>query len=361
MKEGKSIDELANEIERQYFSKHDYIADSNKVAMIGPGADTIAIEGVGNYGINDNARRQLAAKLDIPFAYFQRLQDKHPDLLRDNVNTLLQREPQTSLVRTLDGNVRAILSDRYRPLEYFDLAQAIFPVIKESGAIVQSCEITETRMYIKLLMPWLDRELPMPKGLVMGKGHTFFTRKVIGALTIGNSETGHGAAFVDPGIFEEQCTNLATFRREGYAKMHIGKKIKGEDAVTKYMSDETKRLDDATVFSSLRDIVKATMEGKVIDEIVRKMTEAREDVIDVNPAGVVEVFAKKNQFSEEEKGGLLRHLTGSGEMTRYGLQWAVTRLANDAANYDRASELERLGGNVIELPRNDWKQLLKAA
>jgi hypothetical protein len=43
------------------------------------------------------------------------------------------------------------------------------------------------------------------------------------------------------------------------------------------------------------------------------------------------------------------------------LQWAVTRLAQDAENYDRASDLERLGGRIIELPRSEWRQLAEAA
>lgn len=360
MKQGKTLEQLAAEITRQRDVKHDYIADSAAVTME-PDAQQIGIEGVGAFGITDNAKRQLAEKLGIPFQFFNRLQEKHPDLLAENVNTLLHREPQRSMVRTLDGNVRALLSDRFRPLDNYDLADAVLPVIAESGAVVQSCEITEQKMYIKLLMPWLDRELPVPEGLKMGVGHHFFVRKIVGAVTIANSETGHGAIAISPGIFERQCTNLAVFRDEGFAKMHVGKKASNDDPVAKYLSDDTRRLDDAAVWARVRDVLKATMDGRVMAEIVKKLQAAREDIIDVDPAGVVEVFSKKNGINEEEKGGLLRHLTNSGEMTRYGLQWAVTRLAGEVESYDRASELERLGGQVIELPRNDWQQLLKAA
>jgi hypothetical protein len=216
-------------------------------------------------------------------------------------------------------------------------------------------------MYLKLLIPELDRELPVPPGLKMGVGHNWFVRRIIGAVTAGNSEVGAGSLYVAPGIFERGCTNLATFKDEGFARMHIGKKAAGDDPAFRYLSSETKRLEDATVFAKLLDVFKATMDGRVMEAIVKQLEVARGDVIDVDPAGVVEVFAKKNQFNEVEKGGLLRHLTNSGEMNRYGLQWAVTRLANDADSYDRASELERLGGAVIELPQNDWRALLKAA
>ena len=66
-------------------------------------------------------------------------------------------------------------------------------------------------------------------------------------------------------------------------------------------------------------------------------------------------------LSQEEQGGLLRHLVDSGEMSKYGLQWAVTRLSQDVVDYDRASDLERLGGQVIELAQNEWEVLAKAA
>lgn len=361
MKNGRSITELAAEIERQRDAKHDYIAPTTQVVMRDD-AKTVGIAGVGEFGISHNAKRQLAEKLQIPVAYFDRLQADHPDLLASNVNTLMQREPTRNMIRTLDGNVRAFLSDRYRPLDNFDFADAVLPIITEAGARVESCEITETKLYIKVLCPWLDRELPVPAGLKMGVGHNFFTRKIIGAVSFANSETGHGGLQVAPGIFERQCTNLAVFKDEGYGKMHIGKKAEGDDAkVAKYLSDETKRLSDAAVWAQVRDMVRATMDGRVLDAIVERLNAAREDAIVGDPAKVVEVFAKKSGFSEEEKGGLLRHLTNSGEMTRYGLQWAVTRLAGDVPSYDRASELERLGGQVIELPKNDWEVLAKAA
>src|SRR5580765_1186771 len=124
MKTGKTLEQLAAEITRQRDAKHDYIADSVAVEMT-PDARSLVVRDVGAFGINQTARRQLADKLGIPMAYFNRLQDDHPDLLASNVNTILSREPSRSMVRTLDGNVRAILTDRYRPLDNYDLADAI--------------------------------------------------------------------------------------------------------------------------------------------------------------------------------------------------------------------------------------------
>lgn len=362
MKQALSLMQLAAEIERQRSAKRDFVGDTRSLMVNPETGRTMKIEGIGEFGFTAHARRQLADKLGIPYAYFERLEDDHPALLATNINTLFEREPGRHMVRTLDGNVRGILSDRYRPLDNYDLADAVLPQLRDSGAQVESCDITETRMYIKARCPWLVRELPVPPGLKMGVGHDFFVRKIEGALTISNSEVGCGMIAVNPAIFERQCTNLAVFRDEGFGRVHIGKKIgNGDDPVLAYLSDETKRLDDAVVWAKVRDVVKAALDGRALEAITAKLAAARGEPITGDPLKVVEVAGSKLGLNEGERGGLLRHLVGSGEMTRYGLQWAVTRLAEDAETYDRASELERAGGRVIELASNDWEVIAKAA
>lgn len=362
MKTGRSLVDLATELERQRDVKRDFIAGSAGLTM----ADDLKVT-VGDsepMPLTQHATGQLAQRLEVPKPFFDRLATKHPDLLAGMVNQLFRREPQQMMVRTLDSTVRALVSNKFRTLDNYDLFDAVAPVLIEAGAQISSCELTERKMYIKALCPWLDRELPMPEGYEMGVGHNIFVRKVTGAITIANSEVGVGRLVVAPGVFEKQCTNLATFKDESYGKMHVGKRkgASGEDDdVYEYLSDTTKRMEDAVVWARVRDVVKATMDGRVIDNIVAKMTAARGDAIVQDPAKVVEVFAKRERMTEDEKGGLLRHLTQSGEMTRYGLQWAVTRLAGEVEDYDRATELEELGGRVIELPRSEWTTILKAA
>jgi hypothetical protein len=359
MKQGKTLTQLAEEVERQAAVKKDFVADTRALAMFRDGKQ-VSMNGQ-LFGLTSNAKRQIASKLGIPFEYYGRLEEKHPELLATNVNQLMDREPSRNMVRTLDGNIRAFLSDRYRPLDNFDLLDAILPAIRDSKAIPESCEVTENKMYIKLRMPWLDRELPVPEGLKMGVGHTFFVRKVEGSVVITNSEVGSGALAIAPAVFERQCTNLAVFKDEGFGRMHIGGKAGGDEAVTQYLTDETKRIKDAAIWGEARDVIKAVMDGRAMENIIAKLTEARGDAITGDPTKVIEVFGKKNGLNEAERGGLLKHLVGSGEMTRYGLQWAVTRLAGEVESYDRASELERLGGAVIELPKTDWTMLAKAA
>jgi hypothetical protein len=71
----------------------------------------------------------------------------------------------------------------------------------------------------------------------------------------------------------------------------------------------------------------------------------------------VEVTAKRFALTEGEQGSVLEHLARGGDLTRYGLLNAVTRTAEDATSYDRAIELECVGGEILELPASTLRRL----
>jgi hypothetical protein len=62
------------------------------------------------------------------------------------------------MVRTLDGKMRAFLSDRYRRLDNYDLAEAVLPILVEMGEGIRivSTELTDSRMYIKVINERLE-------------------------------------------------------------------------------------------------------------------------------------------------------------------------------------------------------------
>ena len=67
------------------------------------------------------ARRQLADKLKIPYAYFERMRSEQPVLLDRNVNSWLQSDDDRRMLRTLDGNVRdtLLLHQKHRVSESY--------------------------------------------------------------------------------------------------------------------------------------------------------------------------------------------------------------------------------------------------
>jgi hypothetical protein len=249
-------------------------------------------------------------------------------------------------------------------MDNFDLAQAVLPVLIEHGANVTSCDVTDTKMYIKAVHPELKKELGPPPGYEMGDGkHKFFIDVIQAGICLSNSEIGAGRLSVQPASFTERCTNYAVFQSTNYVKVHLGRKQGGdmEQVAWEIFSDETRQLSDKALFGQVRDLVTASMDGTIFEKIIENLRAARGEAIEGNVQKVVEVAQKQFSLSGEETGGMLEHLIKGGELTKYGLSNAVTRLSQDIEDYDRATELEALGGKIIELPKSEWHEIAKAA
>jgi hypothetical protein len=80
--------------------------------------------------------------------------------------------------------------------------------------------------------------------------------------------------------------------------------------------------------------------------------------IEGDPVQVVEVTAKRFDLTDQERGGVLNALIEAGDLSQYGLHAAVTRYSQrDEVEYMRATELERLGGQILDLSPRDWQVL----
>jgi len=111
----------------------------------------------------------------------------------------------------------------------------------------------------------------------------------------------------------------------------------------------------------VNDVVAASLTEVTFGKIVKRWKEATEQKITGSLEKVVEVTAKKLSLSDTEQSGILRHLIEGRDLSAYGLMNAVTRVSQDVESYDRATELERLGPKVLELPQSQWKEIAEAA
>lgn len=366
MKEGISLQDLAERLEQIKNAKNDYVIDTRavKVQPVGTGKQLVAsVMDSQEFVVRPHALRQIEERLKVPAKFADRLQEDHPDILCDTINKLFEREPERRLFRTLNTDLRAFMSDGYRIMDNYDLAEAVLPVLLEHKAEVISCDVTERRMYIKAIRPDMQAEFGPPPGYQMGVGHNFFVEKVQAGITISNSEIGSGALHVQPSVFTERCTNFASFKDSNYQKVHLGKRASGdaEAMIWDVMSDETRKLSDEALWSQVRDVAVATMDGSLFDKIVERLRAARGETIKGDPVKMIEKVSDKFGFTEDEQGGILNHLISGGDLTKYGLHAAVTRQSQDVDSYDRATELEYIGADIIDLPRSQWQTLAQAA
>lgn len=366
MKQGKfDIQQLAAEIVRQSETKRDYLADSRKILMAPDtgnleidftqaGADVQRVE---EFNIKPHAHRQLATFTGIPSKYYDRMPT---DLRAVNVNHWLKNEPGNRMIRTLDGDVRAFMSDSYRPLDNIDLAEAVLPVLQEQrGMDIVSCDLTETRMYIKAIFPEIESELDRTgENSRYRYGDAQVGDTVQAGLVIQNSEVGAGSLAVDPFVYRLICRNGMT-TNIGQKRRHVGKRLGSEDSASEFYRDETKAADDAAFWMKVQDTVRAAVTPDSFEKIVQKMRDTKARELG-NPIEVCEIAAKRFSLNESEQGGILQHLVAGGDLSGFGLLNAVTRYSQDVDDYDRASEIERIGGEIIELPQSAWKELAPA-
>jgi hypothetical protein len=313
------------------------------------------------FGVNSIAHDQIGTHTGIPAKYYDRMVHEHPELLANNINAWFAKYPAPRLVRTLDGNARAFLSDSYRPLENFDLAESVLPILFDEKLEIMSCEITDRRLYIKAVDPRISRDVP--SGHKMGDGsHTLFDT-CSPAIIISNSEVGAGALSVDSGVYTKGCTNMALLAAAGMKRRHVGARhaIAEGEQIAHLLSDETRRATDKAIWLQVRDVVKGAFEEARFEAAAAKLAGLAEQPIKGDPVRVVELSAKHFGVSQDESTSVLRHLIEGGDLTRYGLFNAFTRTAQDVESYDRATEFERMGGALVDLPANEWRVLAQAA
>lgn len=364
MKTGKTLVELAQEIARQAETKKDFKAPLNMLEIRSNGVSTMDL-GLGSpMTVNNVAHEQIAEKMGIPKKYYDRMRIEAPTLLDANVNHWFKSQKldpkgnplaaEQVLVRTLDNNVRSLLSSKYKALDNAPFAEAVLPVLAELDLMILSCEITDRRLYIKAVDKCIERDIPT--GARMGNGHVIFDT-LAPAITISNSEVGCGALSVLGSVWTKQCTNIATFSARSTRKYHVGARREETESIAELLSDETNRLTDQATWAQMRDVVKAAFDRAKFDALIDKISGAVENKIGSNVVEVVDRTAKHFTLNDGEKNSVLQHLIQGGDLTRYGLFNAITRTAEDVEIYDRATELEKFGGHIIDITPKDWKAI----
>jgi len=409
VKTGRSLTEIAQELERQVNTRKDYLAPQGAIeAKVRPvittlsgapdavvdgeilaqgeqaPAQEVVLDGFNGQAlkINNFAHSQLGDYLGIPAKYYTRMREEDPELLAFNINRWLHKDPNNKrLVRALDGRVRGFLSPKFRPLDNFQLASAVFPTLQANNVKILSAELTETRFYIKGILP--DLSDPLPEGLVWGSGHTNISQvvkgfqlpedqnrflpqggrgRVVAAIVISNSDVGAGTLRVEPSLFTTWCTNLAIMVRAAMKKYHVGRAWEADDNFEVF-TDETRAKDDEAFFLKVRDVTKAAFTRETFDGALNQIKAAGTKQIESPKLDkVVEVAVKQLALPVGTQGDILSFLSRGGDLSQWGLSSAITAVANKPdVSYELATQLEYAGGQVLALDGKPWDAIANAA
>jgi hypothetical protein len=350
MKPGRPLVELAQEIQRMQAESKDFVADSRQISLgyTGDGHRLVLGE-EHSFSPTGLFHSQMADHLGIPKSYYDRMLSTQPVLLSDNVNTWLHSEGSRRLVRTQSENARAFLSDRYRRIDNLQVAESVLPVLLDSNTPIEiiSSEITDKRLYIKAVFPRIQGEVTVGD-------------PVQGGIVIQNSEVGLGAFSISPLVYRLVCLNGMIRKQDGLRRNHVGRKVEALEDFSIY-SDRTMRLDDQALEAKMADSVRAFLDQGWFAGLLSDMQDATQGPLISRPIKAVEVLARQVGLGREEGESVLESLIKGSDMSRWGMLNAVTSVANTRQDYDRATELEAVGGRILDLPANDWAKIAEAA
>ena len=354
MKSGISLVEMAQEIQRQNDLKADYMLDTRSLRLepFGGGLYLNAYDQSGDYAVeplevNAIAHRQIGTHLKIPAAYYDKMMEEYPELLAQNVNAWFQREPAVRMVRTIDGTARAFLSNRYRRIDNLDIAGIVLPVLQEmEGMHFESCQLTDSRMYIKVVNTRLEAEV-VPGDIVQS------------GIIISNSEVGLGSVSIQPLVYRLVCSNGMVVNDAQTRRNHVGRVNEASENYQLY-SEKTLEADDKAFAMKIQDTVRAVVDEVRFTRVVNMMREAKD--APMNTAAVpdiVKLVSKDFHITDDESSGVLQRLIEGNDLTLYGLSNAVTRHSQDVKDYDRATALEGIGYNILSCQHGSGAELTR--
>ncbi len=356
-----TVEQLAGRLETLEATKYDAVTQTKNVrVVIGddgypklagfPAQDDKGLPAL--VPIKDTAHQQFAAKLEVPIRYYRRMLEGSigdRSLLADNINHWMHSDSRGRMFRFLDGHLRAIVGPGYRGLDNFDLMGATYPTLKEKEVEWKRSQVTDNYMYLSFAIPGLVAE-PIEGDIVQG------------GLTIRNGEIGQSMFDVHAWIYRCICDNGATLQ-EFVSRRHIGSRtnVVG-DEIKRVLTTQTRALQDAAIWSEVRDSITAAFDEAWFHSRVKEVTEMHEEKVEEDDVeGIVEVCQRRFDLSDGERKGALMSMVRDGDMSRWGLINSITAQAHKQEDYDRAMQLETVGGKIWSMEKTDFEGIVEAA
>ena len=296
----------------------------------------------GNYQkIHKHAVGQLGDKLGIPTTYLKSLaigtNQWERDLAAQMLNEhTIHHEPKRFLIRTLDNQVKGVLSDKYRRLNTAEIYAEFFNACVDQGAQLMDCCYDETRTYIEFILPEVVPVQTQYNGV---------TYMVFG-LRISNSDYGDGALRVQSYSMQVVCLNGMT-RDNLIRQVHLGKKLPDN----LILSNETYKLDTETQASLVRDIVNSAFDTEFLLHEVSNIQRAGSKIINIDTE--IKKLPKMGMRKEEVK-DLTNILSDNnpehgvqGRNTIWKLTQAMTQVGVQSGNTRRKRDIEDIAGKLL--------------
>ena len=316
-----------------------------------------------SYGITNHAHSQLANAMNVPAQYIKHISQSHPDLWCETFNTFLEEDRKDRTIRTMlhssdeqghlsHGDIRAILGANYAIRDNDQILAKLQPVFEDPSVIdgdyeVHSADLTYDQLYFKIATPRLTGEVE--RGDV-----------VQGGIVISNSETGKGSTKIERFIYRLVCKNGMIRPETSQSYRHVGKRLIMNEDKFQVLSRDTLEQSDAAFYSALADVVRHLLKPAAFAEDLAAMQRAngREMNPQFQTPKFIERIGKRLDLTNEEQDAVLDNLVKAPKQNQWQLVNAVTAVANNISNYERATYLESAGSQVLQYGDSEWSKLI---
>ena len=141
-------------------------------------------------------------------------------------------------------------------------------------------------------------------------------------------------------------------------KYHVGSRREVDDF--SYLSQEAIDYDNKAFTLRVRDTVKNGFSELSFQRTMEKMVAATGMKIEKEIDTFITDVTKRYDLSNGESDSLLKNLINGGDLSKWGLTNAITAIANDSKDYDRAIDLQRIGGQLIDMDNKAWNTMARA-
>jgi hypothetical protein len=286
--------------------------------------------------LHRHAVQQMAQTADLPIKFIDGLQTAPErwakELLAYNLSTIFSNRfaKNRYLLRSVSGEVRGFLSDRYRRLDSRPIVEAFATAVQQKGALPYDGYVTDTKITLQAIMPEVYEPIP---GEMMAYG-----------LSLENSDFGNGALSVRAYLLRIWCSNLAITQEE-MRQVHLGRRL---DESMVY-SQRTYKLDAETTVSALRDVIATQLDAGALHRRMEAIRHANDQSVDA--ATTKELLRKALLKSEadaviEAYNSPDTYSLPAGNTT-WRLSNAISWVAGKTEDAERKLDLMKFAGEVL--------------
>lgn len=356
MKQGMSLQEMATRIQHNAENRQDYVVPVHNMefGLNNTDGSMEFYSGVPSHGgiggaVNDHALKQMTTELNIPAKFVDVLRAEDPNFLPEVMNRRARISTGERMLRTIDGRLVGAVSPSFsRSFDNDTILKAILPeIMSNPDYVVESCNVSDTLMQMKVVTPKLQGEV--------GIGDV-----IQGGIAARNSDVGVSRALINEFIKRLVCLNGMSRAQsiEAYKRIHRGSR----NPMGILYAQETIAAHQETIALEMRDTIRHLLSPERFENTLGQLQFAAEQKIDAKDLDKkVNALGKIVGYNQTEGDLIMQRLIEGADLSQYGMMNAITNLANDVDDYDRASELEAMGGKVIELTPRQWNSVKEAA